>query len=50
MTAYLEDSGTMTATYFYPWPRDTPQAHQRFVEQHVRGPFYKVSYIKERRE
>src|SRR4029079_5934254 len=33
--------------YFMPWPRDTPEAFKRFEEQHKRGPFYRLSYVRE---
>ena len=36
-----------TGTYFVPWPRDTPEAFEEFVEHHKRGSFYKLSYIRE---
>lgn len=26
VTALLEEGGTTTGTYFFPWPRDTPEA------------------------
>ena len=47
VTARLAESGTTTATYFMPWPRDTPEAFARFVAQHKTGPFYRLSYVRE---
>ena len=36
-----------TGTYFVPWPRDTEETFEKFVEHHKRGSFYKLSYIRE---
>ena len=30
-----------------PWPRDTAETFEEFVEHHKRGSFYKLSYIRE---
>ncbi len=38
---------TGTATYFFPWPRNTPETFANFVQQHKTGPFFQLSYIKE---
>jgi hypothetical protein len=38
---------TATATYFFPWPRNTPETFAAFVEQHRTGPFFQLSYIRE---
>lgn len=46
-TSVLLEGGAATGTYFMPWPRDTPEAFKRFEEQHKRGPFYRLSYVRE---
>ena len=43
----LQESGTATGTYFYPWPRNTDETFQQFVTKHAHGPFFKLSYIRE---
>lgn len=40
-------NGTTTGTYFFPWPRNTPETFADFVQQHKTGPFLQLSYIKE---
>lgn len=40
-------NGTTTGTYFFPWPRNTPETFADFVQQHKIGPFFQLSYIKE---
>jgi hypothetical protein len=47
VTQVLVDSETRTGTYFMPWPRDTAEASAYFLEQHKRGPFYRLSYVRE---
>ncbi len=44
--ALLEQQGTPTGTYFYPWPRDG-EARAAWEEAHIRGPFFKISYVRE---
>ena len=36
-----------TGTYFYPWPRNTPEAIDVWLEKHRAGPFFKISYVRE---
>ncbi|MDN5212236.1 hypothetical protein QQ020_09245 [Fulvivirgaceae bacterium BMA12] len=43
----LQQSGTVTGTYFYPWPRNTDETFQQFVTKHKEGPFFKLSYIRQ---
>jgi len=40
-------NGTATGTYFFPWPRNTPETFANFVQQHKTGSFFQLSYIKE---
>jgi hypothetical protein len=47
MATLLEVNGTATGTYFFPWPRNTPETMAAFVAQHKTGPFFQVSYIRE---
>ncbi|MGQ0602749.1 MAG: hypothetical protein ACT4QE_13775 [Anaerolineales bacterium] len=47
VVAVLEANGTTTGTYFFPWPRNTPESMAAFVAQHKTGPFFQLSYIKE---
>ena len=35
----LQQSGTETGTYFYPWPRNTDETFRQFVTKHKEGPF-----------
>jgi len=43
----LQESDVQTGTYFYPWPRDTPATFEQFLDRHKRGPFFKISYVRE---
>jgi len=43
----LDVSGLPTGTYFHPWPRDTPDAKRAWVAGHTRGPFFRLSYVRE---
>ena len=43
----LMANSTTTGTYFFPWPRNTPETFANFVKQHQRGPFFQLSYIRE---
>lgn len=43
----LVEAGVQTGTYFYPWPRNTPEAMAAFLEGHKAGPFFKLSYVAE---
>ena len=47
VTKSWQEIDLQTGTYFVPWPRDTPETFQEFVEHHKRGSFYKLSYIRE---
>ncbi|MEX2260685.1 MAG: hypothetical protein WD696_01975 [Bryobacteraceae bacterium] len=47
VTQALTGSQTQTGTYFMPWPRDTAETSQRFLEQHRLGPFFRLSYVRE---
>ena len=38
---------TQTGTYFFPWPRNTPDTFASFVQQHQTGPFFQLSYLRE---
>jgi len=46
-TAALQSAGAQTGTYFWPWPRNTPQTMELFLEGHRQGPFFKISYVAE---
>lgn len=43
----LQESGTTTGTYFYPWPRNTDATFRQFITKHTHGPFFKLSYVRE---
>jgi hypothetical protein len=43
----LTSNGVETGTYFFPWPRNTPETFAEFVQQHKSGPFFQLNYIKE---
>jgi hypothetical protein len=43
----LQANDTETGTYFFPWPRNTPETFTNFVQQHRAGPFFQLSYIRE---
>jgi hypothetical protein len=43
----LEATGLATGTYFMPWPHNTPKTRARFQAQHEKGPFYRLSYVRE---
>lgn len=47
ITQLLVENETATGVYFMPWPRNTSESFARFVEQHRRGPFYLLSYVRE---
>lgn len=47
VTDVLTRSGTQTGTYFMPWPRRTAAESAAFEDQHKRGPFYRLSYVRE---
>lgn len=47
VTAELENSGTISGTYFMPWPRATAAEFAAFEAQHRAGPFYRLSFVKE---
>lgn len=47
VTAELTDGGTATGTYFMPWPRGTAEEFAAFETQHRRGPFYRLSFVRE---
>lgn len=36
-----------TGTYFFPWPRDTPEARATWQIAHAKGPFFQLQYVKE---
>ncbi len=36
-----------TGTYFYPWPRNTSEAIEVWLEKHRSGPFFKISYVQQ---
>ena len=41
----LQDAETPTGTYFYPWPRNTAETMDAWLQQHRAGPFFKLSYV-----
>lgn len=43
----MEEAGVETGTYFYPWPRNTPEAAATWLEKHRAGPFFKLSYVRD---
>jgi hypothetical protein len=47
VTETLVTDNTPTGTYFMPWPRNTPETFAEFVAQHQRGPFFRLSYVRE---
>ena len=47
VTESWQEIDLQTGTHFVPWPRDTPETFEEFVEHHKRGSFYKLSYIRE---
>lgn len=47
VTQLLEANDTVTGTYFMPWPRDSSAAFAAFVDQHKRGPFFMLSFVRE---
>ncbi len=47
VTQQLQANGTETGTYFMPWPRATSEEFAAFIDQHKRGPFFLLMYIRE---
>jgi hypothetical protein len=43
----LKADGTATGTYFYPWPRNTPQARRQWIQSHRAGPYFELRYVSE---
>lgn len=43
----MQEVGVETGTYFYPWPRNTPETAAVWLEKHRAGPFFKLSYVRE---
>ncbi|MGI9419319.1 MAG: hypothetical protein ACR2RA_15940 [Geminicoccaceae bacterium] len=47
MADAIAKSDAQTGTYFHPWPRNTPETHERFIKQHSSGPFFKLAFVRE---
>ena len=43
----IAKSDIETGTYFHPWPRNTPEAEERWVKLHATGPFFKLGFVRE---
>ncbi len=43
----LETAGTETGTYFFPWPKNTPETAEAWRAAHAEGPFFRLSYVRE---